>query len=85
MAWPSSTEMVMRVLPVNSSAPVSTTMARPKGNNRPHTIRAAPTLAIEWAAVLVAVPPMAMKNPASTASRNIFGMGISVLARPAAA
>lgn len=38
-----------------------------------------------WAAVLVTAPPMAMKNPASTASKNIFRMGICVLARPAAA
>jgi hypothetical protein len=40
---------------------------------------------MEWEAVLVTAPPMAMKNPARTARRNIFTTGIRVFFRPAAA
>lgn len=39
VAFLSSTLMEMRVLPVNSSAPVTITMPNPKANSKPETMR----------------------------------------------
>ena len=85
MHFPSSRERASRLFPVKSSAPVTRTMHRPKGNRRPETIRASPTFSIPWTAVLVAAQPRAMRAPARTERARSFPAGLCVLAVPAAA
>ena len=62
--------MVIRQLPVNSSAPVKTTVIRPKGKSRPLARRAREGEIREKDAVPAAAPPIPMRKPAKTANRN---------------
>ena len=68
----SRTEMVMRQLPVKSSAPVRMTMMRPNGKSSPETIFATDGFVSAWPAVFVTMAPMPMRKPASTPRTSSF-------------
>ena len=81
--FPSNTEILINTFPVNNSAPVRMTMARPKGNSRPLTIFASPALGMAWDAVLAVAPPMAIRKPASIPSKSILPTGNDAFFTPA--
>ena len=69
-----SREMTIRLLPVNSSLPASTTMASPAGKLQ------APASFPNWAVPMAEpTPARAMNAPASTASRNIRPFAMTAL------
>ena len=67
----SSRAMNMRQLPVNSSVPVSTTMASPAGNTHPAMSRRRDRFSTSMEPQVEATPARAMKAPARTAITSI--------------
>ena len=76
--------MVMSVLPVNSSAPESTTVPRPKAKSRPEIIRTMLLLATPYVAMFVTQAGMPIRKPARMPRTSILEMGSFVLPAPAA-
>src|SRR5262249_53721224 len=74
----------IRLLPVNSSAPATTTRIRPSENVNPVSSRATPYgMALPPAPVVVAnAAPSAMNAPASTASTNVVTTPAPAFATP---
>ena len=79
----SKSDIVIRQLPVNSSAPVSTTMMSPKGNSRPETTRTSATLSKLCAATLVTEAPNAMMRPLSNPNTRSRGADMAHFFTPA--
>ena len=64
--------MTIRLLPVNSSAPATTTSISPSENPTPANSRVVPNPSPECVAMIVAkIPPSAMKAPASPADPRV--------------
>ena len=68
-------KIVIRQFPVNSSAPVNSTMTSPKGNKNPHTTRATDKFSRAWLDVLDTTAPIPMRIPARIASSRIRPAG----------
>ena len=78
----SKNAVTIRQLPVKSSEPVITTNISPTGNIAPAKALATPTLDILCTATLLAVPPTAIKAPASIPSIIIFTIFILAFVTP---
>ena len=78
----SSREMAMRQLPVNSSVPVSTTMASPAGNTHPAMSRRSERFVTSMDAQVDATPARAMNAPARMADTSIFPKGSAAFRAP---
>ena len=73
----------MRVLPVNSSAPVRITVPRPKAKSRPEIIRTMEVLVTEKVAISVTQEGKPISRPARMPRISILGMEYLVLPTPA--
>jgi hypothetical protein len=77
--------MTIRALPVNSSAPPTTTRMRPSENTIPASSRTIPQGRMPTAPAVTVVAktaPRAMKAPASTASTNVLTGSMAALRTP---
>jgi hypothetical protein len=75
----------MRLFPVNSSAPPTTTRIRPSENARPPRMRAGPNGSgspVDVVAMVERTAPNAMNAPASTPRTNVRTKGIAAFAAP---
>ena len=83
---PLAKAMTIRLLPVNSSAPATTTAMRPRQKTRPPNslTRPKPMPAADKPVVTIVakIAPHAIKAPASTARANMVGVLSSALATP---
>src|SRR5262245_30634537 len=76
--------MTSRLLPVNSSAPPTTTSTRPRLKTTPARTQAGPAgdIVVPVRATVANTPPSAMKAPASTASARVRGASMVALRTP---